>query len=40
MMHHFDYGRSMLDKDNQLQYAIKLINGVEKNAAYPPKADG
>ncbi|MDB5539050.1 MAG: peptidase [Devosia sp.] len=26
------------DKDNQLQYAIKLIDGVETNAAYPPKA--
>ncbi|WP_055046760.1 S41 family peptidase [Devosia sp. A16] len=28
------------DKDNQLQYAIKLIDGVETNAAYPPKAAG
>ena len=27
-------------KDNQLQYAIKLIDGTETNAAYPPKADG
>jgi carboxyl-terminal processing protease len=26
-------------KDNQLQYAIKLIDGVEKNAAYPTKAE-
>lgn len=25
------------DKDNQLQYAIKLIDGLETNAAYPPK---
>jgi len=24
--------------DTQLQYAIKLIDGVEKNASYPPKA--
>ncbi len=28
------------DKDNQLQYAIKLIDGLETNAAYPPKAAG
>lgn len=28
------------DKDNQLQYAIKLIDGLESNAAYPPKAAG
>ena len=27
------------EKDNQLQYAIKLINGVETNPAYPPKLD-
>ena len=27
------------EKDNQLQYAIKLINGDETNAAYPPKTD-
>jgi carboxyl-terminal processing protease len=27
-------------KDTQLQYAIKLIDGTETNAAYPPKADG
>ena len=27
------------DKDNQLQYAIKLINGVETNPAYPAKTD-
>ena len=27
-------------KDNQLQMAIKLIDGVEANAAYPPKAQG
>jgi carboxyl-terminal processing protease len=27
-------------KDTQLQYAIKLIDGVETNAAFPPKADG
>ncbi|HWA18933.1 MAG TPA: S41 family peptidase [Devosia sp.] len=27
-------------KDNQLQYAIKLIDGVETNASFPPKADG
>ena len=26
--------------DTQLQYAIKLIDGQEKNDAYPPKADG
>jgi carboxyl-terminal processing protease len=26
--------------DTQLQYAIKLIDGVEKNDAYPPKAQG
>ena len=26
-------------KDNQLQYAIKLINGEETNPAYPPKVD-
>ncbi len=26
-------------KDNQLQYAIKLIDGLETNPAYPPKAD-
>jgi carboxyl-terminal processing protease len=25
--------------DTQLQYAIKLIDGAEKNAAYPPKAN-
>lgn len=28
------------DKDNQLQYAIKLIDGLETNAAYPPKSAG
>jgi carboxyl-terminal processing protease len=28
------------DKDNQLQYAIKLIEGTETNAAFPPKAAG
>jgi carboxyl-terminal processing protease len=27
------------EKDNQLQYALKLINGEETNAAYPPKLD-
>ena len=27
-------------KDNQLQYAIKLIDGAETNAAFPPKAEG
>ena len=27
------------EKDNQLQYAIKLIMGEETNAAFPPKAD-
>jgi carboxyl-terminal processing protease len=27
------------EKDNQLQYAIKLIDGVEKNPAYPTKAE-
>lgn len=27
-------------KDNQLQYAIKLINGEESNDAFPPKAQG
>ncbi|MEO6014906.1 MAG: S41 family peptidase [Devosia sp.] len=27
-------------EDTQLQYAIKLILGTEKNDAYPPKADG
>jgi carboxyl-terminal processing protease len=26
--------------DTQLQYAVKLIDGAETNAAYPPKADG
>lgn len=26
------------EKDNQLQYAIKLIDGLETNTAYPPKA--
>jgi carboxyl-terminal processing protease len=26
------------EKDNQLQYAIKLIDGLETNAAFPPKA--
>ena len=26
--------------DTQLQYAVKLIDGGETNAAYPPKADG
>ena len=26
--------------DNQLQYAIRLINGEEANDAYPPKAQG
>ena len=26
--------------DTQLQYAIRLIDGLETNAAYPPKADG
>jgi len=26
--------------DTQLQYAIRLIDGKESNAAYPPKADG
>ncbi|OEO30789.1 peptidase S41 [Devosia insulae DS-56] len=28
------------DKDNQLQYAIKLIDGLETNEAFPPKAAG
>jgi carboxyl-terminal processing protease len=28
------------EKDNQLQYAIKLIDGLETNAAYPPKSAG
>ena len=28
------------EKDNQLQYAIKLIEGTETNAAFPPKAAG
>jgi carboxyl-terminal processing protease len=28
------------DEDTQLQYAIKLILGTEKNDAYPPKATG
>ncbi|MBN9310371.1 MAG: S41 family peptidase [Devosia sp.] len=28
------------DKDNQLQYAIKLIEGTETNPAYPPKSAG
>ncbi|WP_423066024.1 S41 family peptidase [Devosia sp. CN2-171] len=28
------------DKDNQLQFAIKLIEGTETNAAFPPKAAG
>jgi carboxyl-terminal processing protease len=28
------------DEDTQLQYAIKLIMGTEKNDAYPPKATG
>ena len=27
------------EKDNQLQYAIRLILGEETNAAYPPKSD-
>ena len=27
-------------EDTQLQYAIKLILGTEKNDAYPPKATG
>jgi carboxyl-terminal processing protease len=27
-------------KDNQLQYAIKLIDGLETNEAFPPKARG
>jgi carboxyl-terminal processing protease len=27
------------DKDNQLQFALKLINGEETNPAYPPKLD-
>ncbi|MEQ1899582.1 MAG: S41 family peptidase [Devosia sp.] len=27
-------------KDNQLQFAIRLIDGLEANAAYPPNADG
>ncbi|WP_419719596.1 S41 family peptidase [Maritalea porphyrae] len=27
------------DKDNQLKYAVDLINGVETNEAFPPKAD-
>jgi carboxyl-terminal processing protease len=27
------------EKDNQLQFALKLINGEEKNPAYPPKLD-
>src|SRR5690606_31182915 len=27
-------------KDNQLHYAIKLINGEESNDAFPPKAQG
>jgi carboxyl-terminal processing protease len=26
-------------KDDQLQYAIKLIDGVETNAAFPPKPE-
>ncbi len=28
------------EKDNQLQYAIKLIEGTETNEAYPPKSAG
>jgi carboxyl-terminal processing protease len=28
------------EKDNQLQYAIKLIDGLETNEAFPPKAAG
>ena len=27
------------EEDNQLQFALKLINGEETNSAYPPKAD-
>jgi carboxyl-terminal processing protease len=27
------------EKDNQLQFALKLINGEETNPAYPPKGD-
>ena len=27
------------EKDNQLQFALKLINGEEQNPAYPPKLD-
>ncbi len=27
------------EKDNQLQYALKLINGEESNPAYPPRVD-
>ncbi len=27
------------EKDNQLQFALKLINGEETNPAFPPKAD-
>jgi len=27
------------EKDNQLQFALKLINGTETNPAYPPKVD-
>jgi carboxyl-terminal processing protease len=27
------------EKDNQLQYALKLINGEETNPAFPPKTD-
>jgi len=26
--------------DTQLNYAVRLIDGLETNAAYPPKADG
>ncbi|HEY9009383.1 MAG TPA: S41 family peptidase [Devosia sp.] len=34
------YVPSDKSKDNQLQYAIKLIDGLETNAAYPPKPMG
>lgn len=27
------------DKDNQLKYAVDLLNGVETNEAFPPKSD-
>ncbi|MDP1732587.1 MAG: S41 family peptidase [Devosia sp.] len=34
------YVPSEKEKDNQLQYAIKLITGEETNSAYPPKPVG